>query len=144
VLSKDLIGRFEGCHRAALDGKIWPYVCPAGLWTQGWGRLVFKDAPPQDRATVDLWFLEDILKHEDIAVRLSPILRNESERRVAAITSFVYNLGGGAYQGSTLRKRVNNGDWKGAQEQIVLWVNGGGRKLPGLVIRRGAEAALLQ
>lgn len=143
MLERELIGRFEGCHRVATDGLVWPYVCPAGYWTQGWGRLVFVNAPPQTKAAVDLWFIEDILKHQSLALTYSPILSRAGERRLAAITSFVYNLGAGAYRSSTLRKRVNSADWTGAQEQIVRWVFGGGKKLPGLVVRRHAEAALL-
>lgn len=143
MLVRELIGRFEGCHTIRA-GFVWPYICPAGYWTQGWGRLVSKGAPAIDKPTADLWFIEDILKHEALAVRYSPRLRNESDRRLAAITSFVYNLGGGAYAGSTLRKRVDVGNWAGAQDEIVKWVFGGGRKLPGLVIRRQTEAALLR
>lgn len=139
---RTFIGRFEGCHRIA-EGLVWPYVCPAGYWTQGWGRLVSAGAPPQDRATIDLWFLEDILKHEHYALVYSPRLRDENEYRRAAITSFVYNLGAGRYKGSTLRKRVDVGDWTGAQYEIMKWVFGGGKVLPGLVLRRRAEAELL-
>jgi len=122
---------------------IWPYVCPAGYWTQGWGRLVWQGAPPITKETADGWFRRDLQRFEQYAYNLSPILFDEPERRQIAITSFIYNLGPGRYQGSTLRKRINVGDWERAKVEIQNWVFGGGKKLPGLVIRRAAEAALL-
>jgi lysozyme len=63
--------------------------------------------------------------------------------RLAAISSFIYNLGAGAYRGSTLRKRINASDWEGAKEQIIKWNKAGGKVLRGLTKRREAEAALL-
>jgi lysozyme len=59
------------------------------------------------------------------------------------MTDFAYNLGVARYRASTLRKRVDAGDWEDAKEQLMLWVRGGGKVLPGLVKRRKAEAALL-
>lgn len=122
---------------------VWAYICPAGYWTQGWGRLVPANSLPQTKAIVDGWFRQDILKYQNYAFNLSPILRDASLGRQIAITSFVYNLGPGAYKGSTLRKRIDAGDWERAKVEIQRWVFGGGQKLPGLVIRRAAEAALL-
>jgi lysozyme len=60
-----------------------------------------------------------------------------------AIVDFTYNLGAGRLQTSTLRRRINQGDWDGAREQLMRWTRGGGRELPGLVRRRQAEATLL-
>jgi lysozyme len=59
------------------------------------------------------------------------------------MTDFAYNLGVARYRASTLRKRVDDGDWEDAKAQLALWTRGGGRVLPGLVRRRAAEAALL-
>lgn len=74
------------------------------------------------------------------AVRLSPGLSGD---RLTAIADFIFNLGPTRYAASTLRRRVNDSDWCGARDEIRRWVFGGGKKLPGLVIRREAEAALL-
>lgn len=74
------------------------------------------------------------------ALRLSPGLHGD---RLVAIADFVFNLGPTRYASSTLRRRMNEADWPGARHEIRRWVFGGGRKLPGLVIRREAEAALL-
>jgi lysozyme len=56
---------------------------------------------------------------------------------------FVYNLGIGRLQTSTLKRKINEKDWDGAKEQLMLWTRGGGRVLPGLVKRRAAECALI-
>jgi lysozyme len=60
-----------------------------------------------------------------------------------AIVDFVYNLGIGRLQTSTLRRKINAQDWEGAKEQLMLWTRGGGKVLPGLVKRRTAECALI-
>lgn len=56
-----------------------------------------------------------------------------------ALTSFVYNVGPGAYNGSTLLRKLKAGDIEGACRQLPRWVYAGGRKLRGLVVRRAAE-----
>ena len=74
---------------------------------------------------------------------MSPRLLKEPPRRLAAITSFTYNCGFGRYRISTLKKRVDAGDWSGAKEEIVKWNKAAGRVLAGLTRRRQAEAVLL-
>jgi lysozyme len=56
---------------------------------------------------------------------------------------FVYNLGIGRLQTSTLKRKINAQDWEGAKEQLMLWTRGGGKVLPGLVKRRQAECLLM-
>lgn len=79
-------------------------------------------------------------------IKLSPTLLEVSRDRpgrLAALTSFVFNLGAGRYRGSTLRRRVNEGNWDDVPRQLRRWVYSGGKKLKGLVIRREAEAVLI-
>lgn len=59
-----------------------------------------------------------------------------------ALVSFSFNLGVGALGRSTLLKKLNMGDYDGAQKEFGKWVYAGGNKLAGLVTRRNAEAAL--
>jgi len=56
---------------------------------------------------------------------------------------FTFNLGAGRLQTSTLRRRVNQRDWFAARLELRRWVYGGGKILPGLVMRREAEAVWL-
>ena len=72
-------------------------------------------------------------------LRICPVLATEPEGRLAAIVDFTFNLGAGRLQASTLRRRVNQRDWPGAAHELRRWIYGGGRVLPGLVLRREAE-----
>ena len=60
-----------------------------------------------------------------------------------ALVSFVFNLGGGALQRSSLRQKINYGsDEEEIHNEFVKWVFAGGRKLMGLIRRREAEAGM--
>ena len=61
-----------------------------------------------------------------------------------ALVSFTFNLGGGAFQRSTLRRKVNRQAHAEVPAQLMRWVWAGGRKLKGLKRRRAAEAVLYQ
>jgi lysozyme len=136
-LLKGLIRRFEGCRLLA-------YLCPAGVWTIGWGATGPQVKPgvrwSQEEADTALDAMAVAYARE--AGGLSPVLLLHPEAH-AAIADFVYNLGSTRYKASTLRRRVAAQDWEGAREELAKWVWGGGKKLPGLVLRRAAEAALL-
>jgi GH24 family phage-related lysozyme (muramidase) len=58
--------------------------------------------------------------------------------------SFTYNEGAGRLQTSTLLKVLNAGKYEAVPAEFMKWVFGGGVKLPGLVTRRAAEAALFE
>lgn len=117
-----------------------PYICPAGYWTIGYGQLCAKDHPRITEAQGHAMLMAAVPAYIAHALRLSPLLTGN---RLVAISSFIYNLGPTRYASSTLRKRVNEQDWPGARREMRKWVFGGGKKLPGLIIRREAEAALL-
>lgn len=138
-----LIKRWEGFHRIVRRSPVVmaaPYICPAGYWTIGYGILCAKDHPPITLADGEEMLERVLPAYVGHALRLSPGLTGD---RLAAIADFVFNLGPTRYAASTLRRRVNDRDWPGARTEIRRWVFGGGRKLPGLILRREAEAALL-
>lgn len=149
TLARDvLVKPFEGYHKKLPDGGCKAYPDPgtgAKPWTIGWGCT----GPHIDENTV--WTLKKAedeltkeLEHFEAGLlKMSPTLRKESPRRVAALISFCFNCGLGNYRISTLKKCVDRGDWAGAQEQIIKWNKAAGRVLPGLTRRRMAEAALL-
>jgi lysozyme len=56
--------------------------------------------------------------------------------------SFTYNGGVGWLKSSTLLNVLNAGDYSAVPAQMKEWVFGDGKKLPGLVTRRGAEAKM--
>jgi len=138
-----LCKRFEGF-------KSKPYLCPAGVPTIGYGstyyqggrKVTLADQPVSSEDAEALLRFE--LEHTYLpgALRNCPILVSD-ERKCNAIVDFCYNLGIGRLQTSTLKRKVNAGDWEAAQQQLMLWTKGGGRVLPGLVKRRQAEVVLL-
>ena len=60
----------------------------------------------------------------------------------AAITSFVYNIGEGNWKKSTMLKKVNKGDLKGACEELDRWVYVARMYVRGLYNRRQREKQL--
>ncbi len=65
-----------------------------------------------------------------------------SDGQFAALSDFVFNVGGGNFRSSTLRRVVNAGDFDNVPTQLRRWVKAGGRELPGLVARREREIEL--
>lgn len=134
--------RFEGF-------RSHPYLCSAGVATVGFGATFYEDGrkvslndPPisRERAIQLLHF--HIRRHFlPKTVRLCP--GADTPARVAALCDFAFNLGHGALAASTLRRRVNAGEWDDVPAQLRRWNKAGGRVLRGLVRRRDAEAGLI-
>lgn len=141
----DLAKRFEGFHRVLRvdPGRAHPYVCPAGYWTIGYGRLCDPKHPPITEDEAERYLAADLTTALTATLRFCPVLATEPEGRLAAIVDFTFNLGAGRLQTSTLRRRINQREWNAAGNELGRWVFGGGRVLPGLVARRAAEAHLL-
>jgi len=59
-----------------------------------------------------------------------------------ALTSFTFNVGGGALIRSTLLKKLNKQDYAGADHEFLKWVNVRGKEMLGLKRRRAREAEL--
>lgn len=131
----DLIKRYEG-----FSAK--PYLCPAGVWTigYGWTHGVTKDTPNITEAYAADLLIRGLERYENSVKRLITVPLTQGQ--FDALVSFAYNLGGGALQRSTLRARLNRGDYKGAAEEFMKWVKAGGRTLKGLVLRRASERAM--
>ena len=141
----DLAKRFEGFCRVPKSDpdRAYPYVCPAGFWTIGYGHLCDPKHPPITDFDAEIYLSHDLVTALKATLRHCPVLATEPESRLAAIVDFTFNLGAGRLQTSTLRRRVNQRDWVGAAKELRRWVYGGGRVLPGLVLRRAAEVQLL-
>ena len=155
-IATELCKRFEGLHRVGKDGLIYPYICPAGFPTQGYGtvyrsdgRKVTMEDAPITKETAEQWLKVELLHtYAPGVVRQCPgllaLAMSSSNWAVFnAIVDFAYNLGVGRLQTSTLKRKLNAQDWDGAKEQLMLWTRGGGKVLPGLVRRREAECQLI-
>lgn len=139
-----LVKRFEGLHALRRDGLVYPYLCPASKPTQGWGLLVENMAvPPITVAEAEVRLNRALPYYVAQTLREVPELAQATPEALCAIADFTFNLGVARLRSSTLRRRLRAGDWEGARHELRRWVFGGGKRLPGLVLRREAEAALL-
>lgn len=137
-----LARRFEGFYSS-------PYLCPAGVPTIGYGATYYEDGTAvtlhdtpisKERAeALLLWMVRT--RYLPAVVGLCPGV--DTPERLAALIDFAFNLGAGNLRASTLRRRVNAGQWADVPAELRKWVKGGGRVLAGLVKRREAEAALV-
>jgi len=132
----DLVKKFEGFYADK-------YVCPAGFLTIGYGHL-WKIGMPETctEEQAEEWLAEDLVDAEKSVKRL--ISLPLTQHQFDALVSFTFNCGGGALQRSTLRSKLNRGEYENAADEFKKWVWGGGRKLPGLVLRRQAEHYLFE
>jgi lysozyme len=158
---EDLMHRYEGFRSR-------PYLCPAHVWTIGYGHVLYqeqirlpvartpekpakmirKEMPLKQehnrvwtKTEIDTLFRNDVETFERGVLRLVPGVVGH-QGRFDALVSFAFNAGLGNLQRSTIRMRANRGDWEGAAKAFMMWTKGGGKVLPGLVKRREAEVKL--
>lgn len=137
----DLICQFEGYHKSLPDGRCIAYRCPANVLTIGWGCTEgVKENMIWTREEAQVALRRELAKFEAGVIRLTTVPLNQHQ--FDALVSFTYNVGLGAFERSTLRKKLNAGNYRGAASVFKLWNKGGGRVLPGLVNRRAREATL--
>jgi lysozyme len=128
----------EGC-------ELNSYQDSGGVWTIGRGHtgkdvcagLTWSQSKADDQTILDC------TTAMNQALRASPTLKNEAQERIAAISDFVFNLGIGNYNRSTLKLRVDQANWVSAATEIKRWNKCKGKVLSGLTIRRAKEAAML-
>jgi lysozyme len=131
----DLLKAHEGLRLTA-------YKCSAGVWTVGYGHT---GTDIKEGKTITLAEAERLLRLDvEWAERaVNAELPAINQCQFDALVSFVFNVGVGAFAGSTLLKKakVNVND-PAIRAEFAKWRNGGGKVLPGLVKRRAAEADL--
>ena len=144
----EIIKKWEGCADGDPSTPLLdPYICPAGVATIGYGstwtsegnRVSMSDEAITHEMASEL-LAEEVERVEQQLTRLISV--SVTENQFSALGSFVYNVGSGNFQSSTLRSRLNRGDYVGASEEFWKWRRGGGVILPGLVARRAEEKEL--
>jgi lysozyme len=131
----ETIKRFEGVSLKA-------YVCPAGVWTIGYGSTGphVKQGMVITPAQADALLAADLRRFEDGVIKLVKVPLEQGQ--FDALVSFAFNVGLTALAGSTLLRKLNSGDYVGAQMQFGRWNKAGGKVLDGLSKRRAAEVEL--
>lgn len=137
----DLCVRFEGFSAQ-------PYLCSAGVATVGYGATRYIDGravrltdPPVTREQA-MTLLRASIERQYMPQVIALCPGIDTPGRLAAITDFAFNCGTGALRSSTLRRRINDGQWDDVPAQLMRWVFAAGKRLRGLERRRAAEAAL--
>ncbi|CFR18197.1 lysozyme [Yersinia frederiksenii] len=131
----ELIGNAEACRRD-------PYVCPAGVLTDGIGNTHgVKAGVIKTDAQIAVDWEKNILEAERCVIRYANG-NKLSQGAFDAATSITFNTGCPSMQKSTMFQYFRAGNVIAACEQFTRWVYGGGKKLAGLVVRRDKERAL--
>lgn len=130
-----LIKMFEGL-------RLEPYKDSGGLWTIGIGHLI---RPGEHFTRITTRQAEAILQ-SDLRVARGGVERVVkvpiTDNQFGALVSFAFNCGTTALERSTLLKKLNAGNIKGAQDEFAKWNKVKGKVVRGLTRRRAAEAAL--
>lgn len=147
-----MIKHHEGVRRRA-------YRCPALLWTQGVGHVLYpeqaklpmdqrrgfalkpEDFRVWDDGEIDRVLAQDLVRFERGVARLCPAALDH-QGIFDSLVSFSFNVGLGNLQRSGLRMKTNRREFEDAAEEFMKWTKAGGRVLPGLVKRRQDERAL--
>lgn len=113
------------------------YRCPANKLTIGWGRTMgVKEGDVTTPHEEEPWLIQYL---EDLAVQLLALHPFLTYNQLAALLSFTYNIGIGAYSKSTLRKLMNDYKVVDASNEFAKWNKGGRKVLAGLTKRRAKE-----
>ncbi len=133
----ELIKRFE-----SFSSRI--YICPAGYPTIGYGHVVREFEKEKFAAGITIQEGEILLRQdtqiaEQAVCRLIIVLLTDGQ--FDALVSFTFNLGSGALQRSTLRRKVNLDEHEGVPVEFMRWIWSAGNKLNGLIKRRESEVS---
>ena len=123
----EIVKSFEGL-------SFRPYICAGGVNSVGCGILARSEGEADD------FLVRDLESSEGWVRRL--IKTALSENSFSALVSFTFNVGVGALQRSTLRMKLNRGEYQGTADEFPKWRIAGGRILAGLIRRRAAERTL--
>ena len=129
LLATAVIKHYEGFYAE-------PYNCPAGIKTIGFGRTSgnLTDKTTEDAETI--WLNQRVLLIDDtINALVKPHL---SRYQMAALISFIYNVGPNAFANSTLLELINKQDLN-ASAQFLRWTKAADVRLTGLAKRRTTE-----
>jgi len=114
-----LIKSFEGLRLAA-------YRDVAGVWTIGYGSTHYHDGNPvkpgdklANALQANTLFNNTLGQYEQAVNEYVKVAL--AQPQFDALVSFAYNEGTGALKGSTLLKKLNEKDYPGAADELLVW-----------------------
>ena len=137
----------EECVKALrnLEGcRLNMYICAGGKKTIGYGHVVLKGEPYESITELEAEniLIQDILKIQQAVNRLVKVPLKK--RQNIALIIFIFNVGAGAFQRSTLRQKINSEEHELVREEMMKWVFAKGKRNQGLVRRREFEANIYE
>lgn len=136
LLSISQVGGFEGLRTYAYQDVV-------GVWTACYGETKgIKPGMKFSKETCDNMLVDSLVEHE---TRMRACLTNPDAIPVKVYVpalSLAYNVGTGAFCKSTLRAKINQGNYRQACDEFMKWNKAGGRVVNGLTKRRAAERAM--
>lgn len=140
-----IVKPFEGCAKR-VGGLIFPYLdklAKPPVWTRGYGRTygITEDSPGITPQEAERELGDGLTAYATRCLRYAHPLADKPEC-LAAVTSWAWNCGTGAFKVSRLRRAINEGRWEDAAELIRKPDTAGGVVLRGLQRRRSVERAL--
>ena len=137
TLTVEQVAEFEGYVPQA-------YQDPVGIWTKCWGDTY--DVTPGATYTFDQCVRSlnrQVLAHAKPVMECVPELEHQDDLVKAAFVSMAYNIGTNGFCKSSVARKANAGDWRGACERIAeIYKTAGGKEQPGLVKRRKHESEM--
>ena len=134
VSDVSLIRQWEGLRLEA-------YQDPVGVWTIGYGHtftaragMRITEAEAEELLWGDIQWVETAINRNVVV----PLTQNQYD----ALASWVFNLGEPNLKKSTLLRKLNNADYKGAAQEFLRWNKMNGETLDGLTRRRESEYTL--
>ncbi len=132
---RELIKRFEGFRSEAYK----PHK--RDVWTIGYGHTQgVKKGDVVTKQEASKLLSQDLRESEAAVNRLVKV--SLSQAQFDALVSLIFNIGAGAFARSTLRRKLNAGEYDEVDDQLARWIYSGGKVFSGLVRRRAAEADL--
>ncbi len=123
------------------------YKDTGGVWTIGYGTIKWLGKPVEQGMTItkkeaELALQADLAWAQTAVNKLVKVPL--SQNMFDALVSFVYNIGESAFMKSTLLRKLNARDYKGAAQQFLRWKFDNGKEVKGLLNRRIKEKALFE
>lgn len=137
----NFIKGFEGKRLTAYQDSV-------GVWTIGYGTIKYpngarvKKGDTCTEQQAELYLKNDLTSFENSINKLVKVKLTQNQ--FDALASFTYNLGAANLSTSTLLRKLNAKDYKGAAAEFIRWNKAGGKVLNGLTRRREAEANIFK
>lgn len=136
ALAVSFVGNWEGL-------KLYAYKDVVGVWTACYGETKdIKRGMKFTKSQCDVMFIDSLTKHE---AGMRKCLKNPdalSDKTYVSMVSVTYNIGIGGFCGSSMARKLNAGDIRGACDSLLAWNKAGGKVVKGLTNRRQEERKL--